>query len=284
MIQPAAPRFRADTGEIHRADEALDRAFDRLHAVQDATRRELFSAPEWHRRRRRRLAVILLMGVGLIALLVVIAFDRPGMVARTLAAALSGFGAGALVAASAAVLARRRLTSYESVKRMFDLAISWAALVFLLPILGLVALILRLQSPGLPVLTSELRVGRYGKMFKMRRFRVVDVASDGVGTRSRFGWLLVATDLHSLPMLFNVLNGDMSVVGPSPRRPESLIAGEASVPNVKPGLTGLAVVRGARSLREAEAFDRLYERSRGPITDLRIIALTFASVFQRRTT
>lgn len=152
----------------------------------------------------------------------------------------------------------------RALKRTLDLAIVLPALLFLAPLLALVALLIKLDSPG-PTLFVQNRVGRGNHlfpMFKFRSMRADDCDSDGkVSTRrdddrvTRIGKFIRATSIDELPQLFNILRGDMSFVGPRPHAIGSLAGDQLfwEVDNryhhrhvCKPGLTGLAQVRGFR--------------------------------------
>jgi polysaccharide biosynthesis protein PslA len=162
-------------------------------------------------------------------------------------------------------------------KRTLDLAIAVPTVVFLAPLLGLVALAIRLDSEG-PVLFAQKRVGYGNRMFTMYKYRSMRVdMSDSAGARSatrddrrvtRVGRFIRSTSIDELPQLFNILRGDMSFVGPRPHALGSL-AGDKLFWEVdsryhhrhacKPGLTGLAQVRGFRGAthRRQDLIDRL---------------------------
>jgi len=163
------------------------------------------------------------------------------------------------------VVARGALSLQNRIKkRGMDLIVSLTALIFLAPLLILVALAIKLDSKG-PIFFSQPRVGRDNKMFKILKFRSMKVvSSDLTGSRStekgdervtRIGRLIRATSIDELPQLINVLTGDMSVVGPRPHALGSL-AGDKLFWEVntaywrrhtlRPGITGLAQVRGFR--------------------------------------
>ncbi len=157
------------------------------------------------------------------------------------------------------------------VKRLFDLATASLALVLLSPVLLIVALAIRLEDGG-PVLFVQRRVGRSNRFFAMIKFRSMSVSdSDHDGTMStvrgdqritRIGKFIRRTSIDELPQLFNVIHGDMSLVGPRPHALGSQ-AGDKLFWEVdvrylqrhalKPGLTGLAQIRGLRGATDEEA-------------------------------
>lgn len=149
-------------------------------------------------------------------------------------------------------------------KRLLDLVCTIPVLIALLPILAIIAIAIKLDSPG-PVIFRQQRVGRGNRMFAIMKFRSMRVEqTDATGARSasrdddritRVGRFIRATSIDELPQLFNVLIGDMSLVGPRPHALGSL-AGDRSFWDVdeqywvrhalKPGITGLAQIRGFR--------------------------------------
>ena len=182
-------------------------------------------------------------------------------------------------------------------KRALDVALSAFLLIVLSPILLLLALAIRIDSPG-PALFWQTRIGREKRPFTIVKFRtmadrgnrVIDqLAEPVVGTASdmrvtRVGSLLRRLSLDELPQLWNVLLGEMSLVGPRPIIPEQLLA----IPEeyeirfaVRPGLTGLSQVRGRRRLDWMDQLktDVEYVRTRSAGLDLRIILLTAGVVF-----
>lgn len=163
---------------------------------------------------------------------------------------------------------RRR--PYDLVKRALDILIAGLALILTAPIQLVVALLVRINL-GSPVLFKQERPGRSGRMFKMYKFRTMrDITEDLVSDEDRitpFGSWLRSTSLDELPELFNVLKGDMSIVGPRPLLPEYLplyTARQARRHEVRPGVTGLAQVKGRNAMPWAErlAWDVRYVETR----------------------
>jgi exopolysaccharide biosynthesis polyprenyl glycosylphosphotransferase len=201
-----------------------------------------------------------------------------------------------------------------ALKHALDSLLALVALVVLAPLIALVALAVRLSSPG-PVMFSQRRVGRDGKVFDLYKFRSMrmvddaeqkpeqegsaleyllggDVAPGGVegeDRRTAVGRLLRRTSLDELPQLINVLKGDMSLVGPRPERPEFVELFRQEVKRygdrhrVKSGITGWAQVHGLRgqtSLAERVEWDNYYIAHWSLALDLKILALTLVALFR----
>jgi exopolysaccharide biosynthesis polyprenyl glycosylphosphotransferase len=178
-------------------------------------------------------------------------------------------------------------------KRTFDLAISAVSLALLSPLLLLLAALVRADSRG-PVLFRQQRVGLDGKPFTMVKFRTMVAGSDrmdaqaGLGVkndprRTRVGAILRKTSLDELPQLFNVLRGEMSLVGPRPERVRYVEEFGASVPKyldrhrVKTGVTGWAQVNGLRgntSIEERVKYDLYYVENWSLVFDIKILLRT----------
>ncbi len=178
---------------------------------------------------------------------------------------------------------------YDFVKRAIDILIAGLALILSLPIQLVVALLVRINL-GSPVLFTQQRPGRSGRMFTMYKFRTMrDITEDLVSDEDRitpFGSWLRSTSLDELPELFNVLKGDMSIVGPRPLLPEYLplyTARQARRHEVRPGVTGLAQVKGRNAMPWAErlAWDVRYVETRSFALDCRIVLDTFKVVLAR---
>jgi Undecaprenyl-phosphate glucose phosphotransferase len=178
------------------------------------------------------------------------------------------------------------------IKRAMDLVLASLALVMLAPLMLAIAVAVRLSSPG-PILYRQERCGLNGQRFIMLKFRTMRVDAEANNTpgwtvqndprRTRLGAFLRRTSLDELPQLFNVLAGDMSLVGPRPERPHFIEQFSRSIPNymarhcVKCGVTGWAQVHGWRgntSLRKRLQYDLYYITHWNPWLDLRILLLT----------
>ena len=186
---------------------------------------------------------------------------------------------------------------YVILKRAFDLSFSAAVLILAAPVCILIALLIRLSSPG-PIIFAQQRVGLNGKLFSMYKFRTMSVSSreqsDARWTVkndprcTRIGKILRRTGLDELPQFLNVLMGDMSVVGPRPERPLLVQKFMQSVGNynrrhyLKVGITGWAQVNGWRgdtSIEKRVEYDLYYIRNWTLTFDLLIVLLTLLRGF-----
>jgi sugar transferase EpsL len=174
-------------------------------------------------------------------------------------------------------------------KRVFDIVGALCALLLLSPLLAIVALAVRIVL-GAPVLFRQQRPGLHGRPFTLIKFRSMRTANKADGTElddaqrlTAFGRLLRRSSLDELPELVNVLRGDMSLVGPRPLLMEYLPLyrpWQARRHEVRPGITGLAQVRGRNSLSWDDRFrlDVWYVDHHTLWLDLRIIAMTVGRV------
>jgi len=178
-------------------------------------------------------------------------------------------------------------------KRLFDLVVSASLLVLMAPILVAIALVVRLRM-GTPVLFSQLRPGRHGQPFRLIKFRTMITAERAPDGRAysdaerlpRFGQILRSTSLDELPELWNVLKGEMSLVGPRPLLMQYLplySQEQARRHEALPGITGWAQVNGRNSLSWEEKFalDVYYVDHQSFWLDLVIIGRTVARVLTR---
>jgi exopolysaccharide biosynthesis polyprenyl glycosylphosphotransferase len=185
-------------------------------------------------------------------------------------------------------------------KRTFDIVCAALLLVFAAPLMLVIAGLVRL-TPG-PVIYRQVRVGERGKQFTMFKFRTMREDAEEPGRpafaaerdprTTRIGRVLRRTHLDELPQLWDVVKGDMSIVGPRPERPEFIPMLEEAVPFftrrllVKPGITGWAQLRrdyasDAEGAADKLSYDLWYLRHRNVVVDLAICAKTFSSVLLR---
>lgn len=180
----------------------------------------------------------------------------------------------------------------DPVKRLLDIIITAAALVLLSPVLLLLAWQIR-RKLGTPVLFRQVRPGRGGIPFVMYKFRTMRDAADENGRSlpdaerlTPFGRKLRAASLDELPELWNVLKGDMSLVGPRPLLMEYLPLYNAEQRRrhlVRPGITGWAQVNGRNAISWPEKFrlDVWYVENRSLLLDIKILFLTVKKVLDR---
>lgn len=183
------------------------------------------------------------------------------------------------------------------IKRLFDIVFSLSVLVLLCPLFILIAIGVKLSSPG-PVFFSQERIGLYRRPFKMYKFRSMYVCDDTVSQtqwtvkndprRTKFGTFLRRTSLDELPQFWNVLKGDMSVIGPRPERPYFVEQFKERIPkymikhHVRPGITGWAQVNGWRgdtSIEERIKCDLYYVENWTFSLDIKIIIMTILNGF-----
>ena len=187
-------------------------------------------------------------------------------------------------------------------KRFVDIVGALTGLVVTAPIMALIALAVKLDSKG-PVLYSQERAGRFGDPFKIYKFRTMRVDAEAWGPvwcageqdsrLTRVGAVLRRTHLDEMPQLFNVLKGDMSLVGPRPERPYFIEELNWLVPRydermlIKPGMTGLAQVhyrydQTIADVKRKLRFDLLYTRRMCLALDFRILVWTMIVVVTGR--
>lgn len=202
-------------------------------------------------------------------------------------------------------------STYEVTTRVYDVAFSLAALIFLMPLMVVIALLVMVFGGRGPVIFAQNRIGRDGKLFRCLKFRsMIDCADDQLAAllkscpESRMTWerdqklrndpritpigrLLRKTSLDELPQFWNVLMGDMSIVGPRP-----IVDGEryrygryfGYYTMTKPGITGLWQISGrnAVSYRRRVAMDVAFAKSRSPGMYLKILLMTVPAVLLAR--
>jgi sugar transferase EpsL len=178
------------------------------------------------------------------------------------------------------------------VKRLFDIVASLLAIIMLTPVIMAIAIMVRIKL-GAPIFFRQSRPGLNGAIFRLLKFRTMKDAYDGDGNLlpdeerlTEFGKVLRSTSLDELPTLWNILAGDMSVVGPRPLLVEYLplySAQQARRHMVKPGLTGWAQINGRNALKWEDKFilDVWYVDHASFGLDMKIILKTIGKVIRR---
>ena len=199
-------------------------------------------------------------------------------------------------------ITRLLLTAEQKIlKRMLDIAVSIPAIIILLPLMALTSIAIKADSKG-PVIYSQERVGLYGKSFKVYKFRSMRqdaeaqsgpvLAKEGDSRITKVGRFIRATRIDELPQLFNVLKGEMSIVGPRPERPffvEQFIKEKPEYAyrhNVKPGITGLAQIAGKYNTTAYDKliYDLIYIQEVSIKTDLIIMLQTLKVLITKEST
>lgn len=184
--------------------------------------------------------------------------------------------------------------SYAHSKRALDIIFSAVLLMFLWLLMLIVGLLIRITSQG-PAIFKQKRVGRDGRIFTCYKFRTMysyapsDRPTSSFPDAERYitpiGRFLRRSSLDELPQLWNVLIGDMSLVGPRPLIPREITVHElrkqSGAYSLRPGITGLAQISGRDLLDDEEkaSFDAIYASSASPVFDLKIIAKTLGKIF-----
>jgi len=188
-------------------------------------------------------------------------------------------------------------TGNKLIKRVMDIVGSMAGIIVTSPIMLLSAVLIKVSSPG-PIIFKQERVGLHNKSFNMYKFRSMEQQPPGEEKKAwtvkddprvtRVGKILRRTSLDELPQLFNILKGDMSLVGPRPERPLFVEKFKEEIPRymvkhqVRPGLTGWAQVNGLRgdtSIRKRIEYDIYYIENWTIGFDIKIILMTFLTGF-----
>jgi len=187
------------------------------------------------------------------------------------------------------------IVSKKLLKRIFDIVVSLPAIVILLPLFAIIAIAIRVSGKG-PVIFKQERAGKDGKPFVFYKFRTMKLDADPFGQSPtsgddprliKAGKFLREYSLDELPQLFNVLKGDMSIVGPRPlyvSQISELSDYHKKRVLVKPGLTGLSQIYGRSGLTEKTNLDLEieYVQEQSFWLDIKIIFLTFGAVLRKK--
>lgn len=184
------------------------------------------------------------------------------------------------------------MKGYEIIKRIIDIAGAIMAIIILSPVFLIIAILVWMKL-GKPIMFHQERAGLRGRPFMLHKFRTMTNKKDENGELlpdekrlTSLGRFLRSTSLDELPELYNVLKGDMSLVGPRPlptKYLERYSAYQARRHEVKPGLTGWAVVHGRNALTWERKFDFdvWYVDNKSLILDIKIIFKTLPMIFKR---
>lgn len=183
-------------------------------------------------------------------------------------------------------------------KRVLDIILAIAFIVITSPILILTALMVKITSPG-PIIFKQERVGLHRKKFDIYKFRSMKVQNRKYekyqwtvkddSRKTRFGSFIRKTNIDELPQLFNILKGEMSLIGPRPERPYFVKKFRDEIPKymikhyVRPGMTGLAQVNGLRgdtSIKKRVKYDIYYVENWNLVMDIKIFFKTFINAFK----
>lgn len=179
------------------------------------------------------------------------------------------------------------------IKRIIDFFISLTVLLIIWPLLLIIAIFLKFANNGAGVFFTQERPGYKGKIFKVYKFKTMNDKRDADGNLlpdevrlTKTGRFVRSTSIDELPQLFNVLRGDMAIIGPRPLLPQylSLYSPEqARRHNLRPGITGWAQVNGRNSISWTKKFelDVWYVDNCSPLLDIKIVAMTVKKVFVR---
>ncbi|RBP37822.1 sugar transferase [Garciella nitratireducens] len=184
--------------------------------------------------------------------------------------------------------------AYNVVKRLIDIFLSLLGVVIGVPFIIIFGILIKLESSG-PIIYTQERVGKDGKVFNIYKLRSMRKDAEKNGAQwakkddprvTRVGKFIRLTRIDEIPQLFNILKGDMSIVGPRPERPNFTLEFNKEIPGfinrtiVKPGLTGWAQVNGGYDMspREKLQYDLEYIRNQSLWLDIKIIFKTFKVV------
>lgn len=184
---------------------------------------------------------------------------------------------------------------FEAYQRFFDILLSFLGLVVGVPIMIIFGILIKLEDGG-PVTYKQERLGKNGREFYVYKLRSMRTDAEKFGAQwaekddprvTKVGKFIRKTRIDEIPQLWNILNGDMGIIGPRPERPIFIKEFEEKYPHfvyrlaIKPGLTGLAQVNGGYEMHPGEKleYDLYYIKNRSVILDIKIILKTIRVVF-----
>ena len=182
---------------------------------------------------------------------------------------------------------------YPFFKRFFDIIFSLLTLLLLFPLYLILAILVRIKL-GSPVFFRQVRPGKKGKLFRLYKFRSMTDEKDGNGNLlpdeerlTKFGKWLRKTSLDEIPEIFNILKGDMSIIGPRPQLVKDFVFFDKETMNrqsVKPGLSGLAQINGRNNIPWEKKFeyDLLYINKISLFKDFKIVLKTIGKAFIKK--
>lgn len=171
------------------------------------------------------------------------------------------------------------LSIQQTIKRIFDVIFTVLSIFLLSPIIISISILIKLESPG-PILFSTKRVGQFGKLFDMFKFRTMELSKENKLTR--IGKFLRITSLNDLPALLSVLTGDLSLVGPYPRlfgNINNLYDEGKKIISIRPGLVGLWQVSG-KSVDDLIEMDLIYLENWSICKDVKILIKTLTQTIK----
>lgn len=179
-------------------------------------------------------------------------------------------------------------------KRLFDIILSFIAIIIFAVPMVVVSIVIKITSKG-PILFTQKRVGKNGEYFEIYKFRSMSIDTPNVSTEdlgdptsyiTPVGKFIRKTSIDELPQLFNIIKGDMSIVGPRPALYNQYelieMRDNVNVNSVRPGLTGYAQVMGRDFISDKEKvdYDQYYVDNKSVLLDIKIIWMTFFSVLK----
>jgi lipopolysaccharide/colanic/teichoic acid biosynthesis glycosyltransferase len=190
---------------------------------------------------------------------------------------------------------KRESSIYRIDKRLIDIAASFLGLIISVPIIIIFGILIKIESKG-PIIFKQERVGYRGKVFTIYKLRSMNNNAEKNGAVwavkndvriTKIGKFIRNTRIDELPQMYNILKGDMTIIGPRPERPEFTLDFEKDIPgfihrvSVKPGLTGWAQINGGYDIspREKLMLDMYYINNRNFLMDAKILLKTFKIAF-----